>query len=295
MTTLAYPAGAPSTSGETLTVNRALKSPTFLAKRIVTPNTNFLSELLFRPSTTDSGAVIYSEGSIENIYPSRGDVTQIEPGAAYPMVDVDETGDKVALSTKHGAGYYVYDEAKRRNNFDPIAKGNMKVRNALLRQDAARCLAAFDAKVPTVNATGAWTAPKFWKQDLMRGKAQIKGLQLGFSPDSVIISPNTETELLLLDELQNLLPREDANRNPLYNATLSGLLSLNWIVNEFASDDDAILLQTKVTGTNVTEKPFSVEVVREGTRGRDVVLADRWGVPVIDEPGSALVIKGIRG
>lgn len=293
--TLAYPAGAPSTSGPLLTVNRMLKSPTFLAKRIVTPNTNFLSDLLFRPGTTESGAVIYSEGSIDNIYPARGDVQQIEPGAAYPMVDVDETGDKVALSTKHGAGFYVYDESRRRNATDVVAKGNMKVRNALLRQDAARCLAAFDAKVPTVNSLGAWTSPKFWKQDLMRGKSAIKGLQLGFAPDSVIISPNTETELLLLDELQNLLPREDASRNPLYNASLTGLLSLNWIVNEFADDDKAILLQTKVTGVNIVEKPFSVEVVREGTRGRDVVLADKWGVPIIDEPGSALVITGIGG
>ena len=293
MTGLAYPAGAPSTTGTLLTVDRMLKNPTFLAKRILPPNTQFLSELLFRPSTTDSGAVIYAEGSVDNIYPSRGDVQQIEPGGAYPMVDVDETGDKVALSTKYGAGFYVYDEAKKRNSTDVVAKGNMKVRNALLRQDAARCLTAFDAKVPTVNSLGAWTSPKIWKQDLLRGKSQIKGLQLGFTPDTVIISPNTETELLLLDELQNLLPREDASRNPLYNPTLSGLLSLNWVVNEFADDDKAILLQTKVTGTNVTERPLTVEVVREGTRGRDVVLADRWGMPIIDEPGSALVINGI--
>ncbi|WNN95961.1 major capsid protein [Arthrobacter phage Hirko] len=291
--TLAYPAGAPSTAGTTLTVDRMLKNPTFLAKRIVTPDTQFLSELLFRPGTTDSGAVIYSEGSIDQIYPSRGDVKQIEPGAAYPMVDVDETADKVALSTKHGAGFYVYDEAKRRNSTDVVAKGNRKVQAALLRQDAARCLAAFDAKVPTVSSLGSWLQPKFWKQDLVRGKNSIVGLRLGFSPDSVIISPNMETELLLLDELQNLLPREDASRNPLYNATLSGLLGLNWIVNPFADDDKAILLQTKVTGVNVVEKPFSVEVVREGTRGRDVVLADKWSVPVIDEPGSALVITGI--
>jgi hypothetical protein len=293
MTTLTYPAGAPSVSGTTLTVDRALKNPTFLAKRIVPPNTQFLSELLFRPGTTDSGAVIYAEGSIDNIYPARGDAQQIEPGGAYPMVDVDDVADKVELSKKFGAGYYVLDEAKMRNNFDPIAKGNLKVRNALMRQDAARLLAAFDAKVPSVNSVGAWTTSKVWKTDLLQGLNSIKGLQLGFTPDTVVISPNTETTLLLLDDLQNWAPKENANLNPLYNPSLSGLLGLNWVVNEFASDDKAILLQTKVTGVNVTERALTVEVVREGTRGRNVVLADRFGVPVIDEPGSALVINGI--
>ena len=291
--TLTYPAGAPTTSGTRLTVDRLLKSPTVLAKRIVTDNTPFLSDLLFRPGTTDSGTVIYSESAIEDKYPSRGDVKEVAPGTAFPMVDVDYTDDKVALSTTFGAGYIVTDQAKSRNSLDVISKGNMKVRNALLRQDAARCLTLFGSKVPNVNSVGAWSAPKVWKTDLLRAKAAIKALQLGYAADTVIISPNTETELLLLDELQNWAPREDPNRNPLYAPSISGLLGFNWIVNEFADDDEAILLQTKVTGANMVEKPFGVEVVREGTLKRDVVIADKWSVPIIDEPGSALVIKGI--
>ena len=291
--TLTYPAGAPSSTGTTLTVDRLLKSPTVLAKRIVTSTTPFLSDLLFRPGTTDSGAVLYSESAIEDRYPSRGDVTEVEPGSAFPMVDLAETGDKVALSTTFGAGYIVTDQAKSRNALDVIAKGNMKVRNALLRQDAARCLTLFDSKAPTVASVGAWTTSKIWKTDLLKGVAQIEGLRLGYKADTVIINPATATNLLLLDDLQNWAPREDSSRNPLYNPSLSGLLGLNWIVNEFADPSKAILLQTKVTGANIVEKPFGVEVIREGTLKRDVVIADKWSVPIIDEPGSALVITGI--
>lgn len=291
--TLTYPAGAPTTSGTRLTVDRLLKSPTVLAKRIVTDNTPFLSELLFRQGTTDSGAVIYSETAIEDIYPSRGDVQEVTPGGAFPMVDVAEGLDKTALSSTFGAGYIVTDQAKSRNQLDVIAKGNMKVRNALLRQDAARCLTLFDSKVPNIASVGAWTTTNIWKTDLLKGKAQIAGLRLGYNPDTVIISPKTETDLLLLADLQNWLPREDPNRNPLYAPSIAGLLGFNWIVNEFASDDKAILLQTKVTGANIVEKPFGVEVIREGTLKRDVVIADKWSVPIIDEPGSALVITGI--
>jgi hypothetical protein len=291
--TLAYPAGAPTTTGTRLSVDRLLKAPTVLAKRIVTDDTKFMSDLLFRPGTTDSGTVIYSESAIEDRYPSRGDFTEIAPGSAYPMVDIAETGDKVALSTKFGAGYEVTEEAKRRNSLNVIAKGNLKLRNALLRQDAARCLAAFDAKVPTVNSIGAWSTTKVWRTDLLQGLNTIQGLRLGYKADTVMISPNTETTLLLLDDLQNWAPRENKALNPLYNPSLSGLLGLNWLVNEFVDDDQAILLQTGVTGANIVESPYTVKVVPDPLLGKDYVIADKWGMPIIDEPGSALVINGI--
>jgi hypothetical protein len=291
--TLTYPAGAPTTSGTRLTVDRLLKSPTVLGKRIVTDTTPFLSELLFRQGTTESGTVIYSETSIEDRYPSRGDVQEVTPGSAFPLVEVAEGLDKVALSATFGAGYEVTDQAKSRNNLDVVAKGNMKLRNALLRQDAARCLALFESKVPSVSSVGAWTTSKIWKTDLLKAKAQIAGLKLNYQPDTVLISPKTETDLLLLDDLQNWAPRENGNLNPLYNPSLTGLLGFKWVVNEFVDDDQAILLQTNVTGANMVEKPFGVEVVREATRGVDVVIGSKWSVPIIDEPGSALVITGI--
>ncbi|ALY09662.1 major capsid protein [Arthrobacter phage JKerns] len=277
-----------------LTVNALLKAPTVLQKRIITPSQNFLSDELFRPGTTESGVVIFNRAKQSDIYPSRGDVEQIEPGAEFPYVDVDEEGAEMALSTKFGAGYVVTDEARSRNQLSVITKGNLKVRNALLRQDAYRCLAAFRGAVPTVNATDVWTTPRAWREDILRNVAGVQRLGLGYSPNTAIISPNTATELLLLPELDSLLPRENKALNPVYNPTLSGLLNINWVVNEFASDFEVILLETKMTGTNVVEKPYGVEVVREGTRKRDHVLADKWSVPVIDEPESALIITGIK-
>ncbi|UGL61894.1 major capsid protein [Arthrobacter phage EastWest] len=297
MPDLTYPAPAPradATKPE-LTVNALLKAPTVLQKRIITPSQNFLSDELFRPGTTDSGAVIFSRAKKSDIYPSRGDVEQIEPGGEFPYVDVDEEGAEVALSSKFGAGYVVTDEARRRNQLSIIAKGNLKVRNALLRQDAYRCLAAFRDAVPTVNSVGYWgVEARAWREDVLRNIAAIRSLGLGYSPDTVIVSPNTATELLLMPELDSLLPRETKQLNPVYNPSLSGLLNVNWVVNEFASDTEAILLQTKMTGSNIVEKEYGVEVVREGTRKRDHVLADKWSVPIIDEPESALVITGIR-
>lgn len=292
---LTYPNPAPTVDPNqpVISVNSLLKAPTVLAKRIITPSQQFLSDELFRPGTTDSGVVIFNKAKKSDIYPSRGDVQQIEPGARYPMVDVDEGGAEMALATKFGAGYKVTDEAKRRNNTNVIVKGNLKLRNAMLRQDAYRCLAAFRGAVPTINAVAPWTEPRAMREDVVRNTGAVRSLGLGYSPNTVIISPNLATELLLLAELDALMPRENRALNPLYNLSLSGILQMNWLVNEFADDNEAIILETKTTGVNVVEVPFNVEVEREGTKKTEYVLADKWSVPVIDEPESALIIRGV--
>lgn len=292
--TLTYPAGAPSVAGTRLTVDRLLKSPTVIAKRIITPNQNFLSDTLFRKGT-NQGTVLYNKAAQSDIYPSRGDVEQIEPGANFPMVDVEEGDQLVAVSTAFGAGYYVTDQAKSRNQTDVIAKGNRKVRNALLRQDAYRCIKAFNDNVPNENASAIWSSANFLalKEDILRGMAHVKALGLGYSINTIMVNPLVVTEILLAPELQTWSPRENKSQNPLYSPSIQGLFGLNWIENEFADLTKATLLETQTVGVNSVEKEYGVEVVREGLRKRDAVLADKWSVPVIDEPEAALVIDGV--
>lgn len=290
--TITYPGGAPSVQGTRLTVDGVLKQPKFLAKRIVPDSRIFLSELLFRQDTTDSGAVLYNVARTDDQYPARGDVQYVEPGAEFPMIDFSEGENRVATARKVGGGYIVTDEAVDRNQMNVVAKGNLKVQNALKRQDAARCLTAFRGAVDTVNATATWDTAKAMRTDVLEAVAQIQRTQLGYTPDTVLINPQAVTDLLLLDELQNLSPRENTSLNPLFNRQLNGYLGMNWVPNEYMPVDEAIVLQTKMTGVNVTEKPFSLEVVREGTRQRTVVIGSRRGMPIIDEPLSALIIKG---
>lgn len=292
---LTYPGGAPAINQQSgaLTVSALLKAPTFLAKRIVPDNRMFLSNLLFRRGNTSSGAVVYNAARVDDQYPGRGDAQIVEPGGEFPMIDFSDGADKVAVAQKLGAGYIVTDEARDRNNTDVIVKGNAKVRNAIIRQDAARALAAFDGAAPTVNAVADWSTAKAMRTDVLKALAQIKATRLGYTPDAVLINPDTESTLLLLDELANLRPREDTAENPLYSPQLGGLLGMNWIVNEYVPEGQAIVLQTKVTGVDVEEKPFTLSVVREGTRERDVVIGSRRSVPVVDEPLSAVVIKGV--
>ena len=62
-----------------------------------------------------------------------------------------------------------------------------------------------------------------------------------------------------------------------------------WALTSFPS----IRTDLRNAGVNVVEKPLTINVVREGTRERDVVIASRRSVPVVDEPSSVVVIKGV--
>jgi hypothetical protein len=292
--TLTYTAGAPSSEGTLLTVDRLLKDPKFLAQRIINKDVTFLTDEFFRADSTDSGAVVYAKASIADIFPARGDAQIVGPGAEIPAIDIATGEDDVAVVQKSGAGYWITDEARDRNKVSEVAKGNQMVRNVMLRQDANRCMAAFRGNVPEVNATAAWTTAKAFRTDIVRQVAAIKNRGLGYDPKVVLLNPEVYADLLLLDELQNYAPRENTGLNPLYSQSLAGYLGMQYVSNENVAEDEAIVLERKLTGTNVTEKPFTLKIAREETREREFVFATRRSVPVIDEPYSAVIIKGVR-
>lgn len=297
MSVLSYTAQRPSTSGSMLTVDRMLKDPKFLAQRVIPANVEFLSDLLFRRDTTTSGAVVYAEAQKDGAYPSRGEAGIIGETGEIPAIDIDGAEDKVAVAQKSGAGYHVSDEARDRNNPSIIAKGNLKLRNAMLRQDAYRCLAAFRASAAangaTINATDVWTTPKAFRTDIVKNVGYIEGLGLAYKPDTVLIHPDTYSDLLLLDELQNLAPRENSALNPLFSRQLSGYLEMNYVKTDLVGRTEAIILQKQMTGVNVVEKDFTMKIARDETRERSFVFGTRRSVPVIDEPHSVMIINGV--
>lgn len=298
MSVLSYTAQAPSTNGSLLTVDRMLKDPRFLAQRVIPENVSFLSDFLFRRDTTESGAVVYAQAKKDGAYPSRGDAQIIGETAEIPAIDIEGDEDKVAVAQKSGAGFYVSDEARDRNKTSIVAKGNIKLRNAMLRQDANRCISAFREAAneagSTVNATDIWTTPKAMRTDVVRNKGTIEAYGLGYTPDTVLVHPDTYADLLLLDELQNYSPRETQGLNPLFSTDLNDYLGMNWVKSDLVKPTEAIILQRMITGVNVVEKDFTLKIARDETRERSFVFGTRRSVPVIDEPLSVMIVNGVR-
>lgn len=294
MSTLTYPAGAPKADGRLLTVDRALKSPKIIEATIVDRGLHFLSDYVFGVGQTgDSGAVVYGETRKDEAYPARGDSEVVEPGSEYPLVDIGEESDLVAVADKFGAGYVVTDEARDRNDTSIIARGNIKLRNVVLRQDARRVVKAFRKAVEPTEGD-PWTNAKVVRAQIVRAKAAITALELGYAPDTIIVNPETYADVTLFDDLLTWMPRENKADNPLFSDELDGLFGLHWVQDSLVSADEAIITTSKTVGTNYVEKEFNLRVVREETRDRSIVVANKRAVPVVTDPYAATILTGLK-
>lgn len=273
-----------------LTVKSLLKVPTQIGKRIIRNEDKFLSEHLFRgPIKVQGGAYTFSEAEEAEDLPARGGIEQIEPGGDYPMVDVADGEEQAGRTSKFGAAYRVAYEARDDNNMNPIARGNLKVRNAMLLSDAGRSLAALEKKVIATPSSADWATAGAWEKDILTAMSTAP---TGYDPDTIIISKATALKIRLLKEIKDYSPREDKTKNPLFNAALEGLLDLNWIINNRAGNK-AYLLQVNTAGFVAESDPFGVTVVDRPENDEFIVKAKRRSAPEVDEPGAVTIIEGV--
>lgn len=293
MSALTYPAQAPKVNGTLVTVDKMLKSSKVIQGLIVDKGLHFLSDTVFGAGTTgDSGAVIFSQTTQGTQYAARGDSEVVEPGSEYPMLDMGEDDNQVAVAEKFGAGYIVTDEAKDRNDTNIITRGNTRLRNVVLRQDARRCVAALRKEVGT-KEVDPWTTFKAVRASIERAKAQVTSLELGYAIDTILIHPDTYVDVSLMDELLTYRPRENKADNPLYSDSLEGLFGLHWVIDPLVERKEVMLTSGKMVGQNAVEKEFAAKVVREESRDRSIVLAAKRAVPVVTDPLAALILTGL--
>jgi len=283
--TISLPGG-----GQLITVDALLKQPTQIGKRIIRKEDVFLSDYLFRgPIAVQGGAFTFSEAEEQDQYPARGDVQQIEPGGDYPMVDVAEGEQQAGRTSKFGAAYRVTYEARDDNNVNPMAKGNIKVRNAMIRSDAGRAFAAIESKTTPVAASADWSTASAWEKDILTAMSVFPD---GYEPDTIIISKATALKVRLLKELKDYAPRENTDLNPLLNRSLDNLLELNWIINNRAANR-AYLIQRNTAGFVAQSDAYGVTVVDRPENDEFLVKARRRSAPVVDEPNSVAIIEGV--
>lgn len=299
-----YGPGGPTVNGRDWTNDRALKDPTFIFKTLQDlTSQQFLTDFLFTETPVPSGALLYDRVTDQDLYVDVDPNLQpgsIEPGSEFPMVAVNETAPVPASTTKFGGKFEVSYEQVRRDRRDVIGRGLTKLRNTLLRMDAARALNALlgDADIVKVPWTGTkLNAGAFDGTDVAKlfsaQVAMINNDDLGYSADTVIMNPMTASYLVGAEKIWSRLPRENPSLNPLLSNQLNGLLALNWVLKRSCPADTAIFTQTKVVGTIGRELPLYTRQVDEPKIETWTVMAGKVDVPVITDPLSTRVMTGL--
>jgi hypothetical protein len=299
MPTFEYPLGAPSVSGNTITVDMMLQQPTRI--------TTYLSDLALRGFWADriftpgggveGGAILYTQLTSNDLFVSADrDVQNVEPGAEFPLVTFDRPVPLTKQVEKFGGKFFVTDEAKDRNDPLMLQQGSMRLANTINRRIHTNAVNEIDAQITALGgsaqtATGndwsavvtggssqsnatAWPAADFAKVQLLADQKE-----LGVQFDTWILNPVNANEFKITygSEWRSVL--DDAG--------------INFIVTNRVTAGTAYVFESGQVGQMRVEKALSTETWREQNTQRTWVQSDIRPVFIITNPYGIAKVTGL--
>lgn len=302
-----YPPAPPTLSGDLLTISRFLQSPTQLSKALRSiMSLRFISDqLLTAQYKTSGGAIAYEID--EAIINSRA-VTAVAPGSAYPF-DMPGSGTAaLAAVSKWGQAVFLSDEKIKRSVYQgqEVARTMQKSVNTVINKVESVTTAAIGSAITaTQAASAAWNAstPTMFR-DLELASAKVVDLNMGFTPDTVLMSTTKYAYLISDLTVASLRPRETPG-NPINGGKMVQIGGFNIVytsVGNLPSDDVWVVDSTQLGGMadEINSDPGYVTVERniqvqtERIAGRDGwnLWARRLTVPVVQEPSAGIKVTG---
>ncbi|MEV0584101.1 hypothetical protein [Nonomuraea sp. NPDC050310] len=301
------PPQAPTLSGDLLTIHRLLQSPTQIQRRLQTiQDLRFVADKILTARYRSSGGAVLYDVS-EPIFNTR-EVESVAPGAEYPKDVTPEGAAALAAVSKWGQATQLTDERIKRNARpgDELDRVLRKVVNTIIRKvDSITISAVASAVTATSPAVDNWdVSTANILRDIETAEAAIEDLDMGYNPDSILMS-STKYAFMASDDKIATLRRRETTDNPIYGGDIEMLGNLKVIVapaSRLPSNDVWVFDSTQLGGMadeaevdpGYTVGEMAVQIQSERIARRDAweVWGRRITVPVIQEPGAAVKITG---
>ncbi|MBR7191719.1 hypothetical protein [Gordonia sp. SCSIO 19800] len=301
-----YPPAAPTLSGDALTIDRFLKDPTLVARRLRTlAEQRFIADVLLSARlTTDSGSILYETG--ESIYSDRAPEA-VAPGSEYPLTTVGTGDAQLAKTVKWGRDAEITDEAISRQRIDPVNRALTKLVNNTVKTIDSVALAAIASTVTqSTAALSSWASgtPNIFR-DIARAKAKIRALNEGFEPDTVVVDDVTFANIISDPAFALLLPRESRD-TPVFTGNFPIIDGMRILPSpNLPITGRALIADTVQLGGMADENlggpgyvsaegvGIQAKTIRKDDEDKWRVRARRVTVPIVLEPKAAWWITGV--
>lgn len=303
-----YPPAAATLADPNLTASRFLQNPQFVARALQT-----MGDLRYRGTflltgrqETTGGAVGYEQ--VEGIFADAAPEI-VAPGGEYSLTTIADGPAGLARVAKYGKDTLITDEAIKRRQMDPVTKGLLKlVNSAQLVIDQATVSVIASAITATRAAGTAWTsASPTILRDILRAVADVRGLNLGYEPNALLVDDATWAYLASDPQISAAMARESAT-NPIYTGRFEILAGLQVIPTPAANlplgvGTSAWVVDTDQLGFIATEdlaqgyqaagELVQSKVIREDKVDAWTVRVRANFVPVVTDPGAGFRISGV--
>ncbi|VFA94767.1 hypothetical protein [Nocardia farcinica] len=303
-----YPPAAPSITGDNITISRFLKDPTLIARRLRTlAEQRFIADVLLTGRfDATGGSIRYETG--ESIYADKAP-EQVAPGAEYPLTSISDGTEQVAKTAKWGRDSEITDEAIARRKMDPVNRALVKQVNQMVKTVDSIALAAIASQVTqTTAASASWSSGSATiLRDVLKAVAQIRALNEGFEPDTIVVDDMTWAMVMSDDKIAQLLKREDGLA-PIYTGDFPQIAGLRFLPTpNLPVTGAAIVADTTQLGGMADEKlggpgyvsaggsipGVEVKTIRDDENDKYRLRSRRVTVPVVLEPRAAWKITGV--
>lgn len=298
-----FPAGAPTLSGDTLSISRFLQNPAALQRRLRNfRDLRFVSDqLLTQRFRSSGGAVLYEQSEP---FVSDRTAEAVSAGSEYPYANLPTGTAAVAAIQKWGQRVLLTDEEIARNAYagSAVDRAMRKVVNSVISQvDSITMSAIYAAVTQTFDVTAgggiAWNlANALFLRDILRAKAVIVKLNLGYNPDTIALNDTQYAYLMSDEKFTNALKRETTD-NPVYTGEVERVAGLTIVVSP-AITNPIILDSTQLGGMAdetegspgyaVSDLAVQVKSIRDDKTDSWDLQGRRKTVPVVQEPGAGI-------
>jgi len=298
--------------GPELTVDALLAQPRVLVRNLTDlVYQRFVADQIFARGSSDqiAGGVAWYQRS-ESIFLNR-DPEEVGVRSEFPRAGWSEEVLS-AFVKKYGLEVPISYESIRRNQIDMVNRSQRKLANAIVKSvdSLAMTLLTTDADVLTAAASGDWTtAATDIISDLASAIKTITDQNEGYEPDTLILNPAQNLDLLLDADIRAALPRE-TQASSVQTGRPVPLLGLERIlVTPVLAAGTVLVLQSKVAGTVADETPGAGEgytgyspgagqmpvymkIYEIPGRDERIVRAARFPAMWLSEPKSVFKITG---
>ena len=227
-----YPEAPAVIAGDSITASRFLKSPALVARRLQElGDLRYIGNLLLPGRQSTVGGAVAYETLGEGIF-ANGNPEVVAPGAEYKLTTVSTGPAGVSRVVKYGQDTIITDESIRRaaGTMGPVDRAMLKLVNSQAAAIDASVLSVIASAVTnTFNAATQWTAaaPTVLR-DVLRAKAAVRGLNLGYQPDALLVDDEAWAYLASDTVIAAAMAREDRS-NPIYTGRFDVLAGLEII------------------------------------------------------------------
>jgi hypothetical protein len=301
-----YPAAAPVLTGDSLAISRFLQSPAALTRRLRNfRDLRFVADqILTQRLRSSGGAVLYE---MTEPFVTDRTVEAVSAGSEYPFANMPTGTAALAAVSKWGQKVRITDEEIARNVYagQAVDRSLQKVVNSIISQVDLITMSAVGSALADTATLGKWDAgsPKILN-DILNAKRIILARNLGYTPDTIVVSDLGYMSMMLDTVISNLWRRETTT-NPVYTGEVEMIAGMNIIVTPnlpvatscYVLDSKALGGMADETdgapGYAVSDLAVQVKSIRlDEIDGWDL-QARRKTVPVVQEPGAGQEITGV--